>query len=85
MSCTAKFHNRLLFSRLQPVIYPYLRCEQNGFRLPSSGANDQPGPLPTCKAPGSQPNCVTMAVEAAGHLLRAESYCREPAQDVLFL
>jgi hypothetical protein len=32
MSYTAKLHNRLLLSRLQPVLDPYLCCEQNGFR-----------------------------------------------------
>ena len=32
MSCTAKLYNRLLLARLQPVLDPYLRAEQNGFR-----------------------------------------------------
>lgn len=40
MSCTAKLYNRLLLSRLQPVLDPYLRCEQNGFR-PRRGTASQ--------------------------------------------
>uniref|UniRef100_A0A1I8JGQ5 Reverse transcriptase domain-containing protein n=1 Tax=Macrostomum lignano TaxID=282301 RepID=A0A1I8JGQ5_9PLAT len=32
MSCTAKLFNRLLLDRLQSVLDPYLRYEQNGFR-----------------------------------------------------
>uniref|UniRef100_A0A1I8HXR8 Reverse transcriptase domain-containing protein n=1 Tax=Macrostomum lignano TaxID=282301 RepID=A0A1I8HXR8_9PLAT len=32
MSCTAKLFNRLLLDRLQSVMDPYLRYEQNGFR-----------------------------------------------------
>ena len=32
MSCAAKLFNRLLLTRLQPVLDPYLRPEQNGFR-----------------------------------------------------
>uniref|UniRef100_A0A1I8JJM3 Chromo domain-containing protein n=1 Tax=Macrostomum lignano TaxID=282301 RepID=A0A1I8JJM3_9PLAT len=31
-SCAAKLFNRMLLSRLQPVLDPYLRPEQNGFR-----------------------------------------------------
>jgi hypothetical protein len=31
-SCAAKLFNRILLSRLQPVLDPYLRPEQNGFR-----------------------------------------------------
>uniref|UniRef100_A0A1I8H1X9 Reverse transcriptase domain-containing protein n=1 Tax=Macrostomum lignano TaxID=282301 RepID=A0A1I8H1X9_9PLAT len=32
MSCTAKLFNRVPQSRLQPVLDPFLRREQNGFR-----------------------------------------------------
>ena len=32
MSCAAKLFNRLLLTRLQPVLDPYMRHEQNGFR-----------------------------------------------------
>lgn len=32
MSCAAKLFNRVLLARLQPVLDPYLRYEQNGFR-----------------------------------------------------
>jgi hypothetical protein len=32
MSCAAKLFNRLLLTRLQPVLDPFLRYEQNGFR-----------------------------------------------------
>ena len=32
MSCAAKLFNKLLLARLQPVLDPYLRYEQNGFR-----------------------------------------------------
>uniref|UniRef100_A0A1I8JIM6 Reverse transcriptase domain-containing protein n=2 Tax=Macrostomum lignano TaxID=282301 RepID=A0A1I8JIM6_9PLAT len=32
MSCTANLFNRVLLSRLQPVLDPFLRREQNGFR-----------------------------------------------------
>ena len=40
MSCAAKLFNRLLLTRLQPVLDPYLRYEQNGFR-PSRGTVTQ--------------------------------------------
>ena len=32
MPCAAKMYNKLLLTRLQPVLDPYLRYEQNGFR-----------------------------------------------------
>jgi exonuclease III len=32
MSCTAKTFNKVLLRRVQPVLDPYLRSEQNGFR-----------------------------------------------------
>jgi hypothetical protein len=39
MSCPAKLFNRML-ARLQPVLDPFLRCEQNGFR-PARGTVTQ--------------------------------------------
>ena len=32
MSCGAKIYNKVLLTRLQPVLDPFLRTEQNGFR-----------------------------------------------------
>ena len=32
LSCAAKVYNKILLTRLQPVLDPYLRHEQNGFR-----------------------------------------------------
>ena len=40
MSCAAKLYNRVLLTRLQPVLDPFLRREQNGFR-PSRGTVTQ--------------------------------------------
>ena len=33
MSCAAKLFNKVLLRRVQPVLEPFLRSEQNGFRL----------------------------------------------------
>uniref|UniRef100_A0A1I8HHG8 C-type lectin domain-containing protein n=1 Tax=Macrostomum lignano TaxID=282301 RepID=A0A1I8HHG8_9PLAT len=43
-SCAAKLFNRMLLSRLQPVLDPYLRHEQNGFR-PHRGTGDTLAPF----------------------------------------
>jgi exonuclease III len=40
MSCTAKVFNKVLLRRVQPVLEPFLRPEQNGFR-PQRGACHQ--------------------------------------------
>ena len=40
MSCAAKLFNRVLLARLQPVLDPFLRYEQNGFR-PARGTVTQ--------------------------------------------